>query len=272
MGLNIASTVLTIAGSIAKSKGLLCFVAGTGVLAVGLNGELQVKAIENIKVGDVVVSYNEITGKIENKLVTQTFASSHTQLVNVTTANGQTISSSIGHPYYTQRGWIAAENLRAGDVLQLVNGEFVVVELVQHEILEKPQTLYNFEVEGNHNYYVAESVGTDATNFVLVHNEGCRNPNGKKGGPAHQKTIESEVARYEDLGYKVETEVRVDIDNGFKSKRFVDLVATDASGNSIYVQVGKVKANGFPVGREQDAIKDLFGQLGKIILEFVPYN
>jgi hypothetical protein len=46
----------------------------------------------------------------------------------------------------------------------------VVVEFVQHEILETPQTLYNFEVDGNNNYYVSENTDSSKTAFVLVHN------------------------------------------------------------------------------------------------------
>lgn len=43
-----------------------------------------------------------------------------------------------------------------------------VVEKVQHEILEAPITVYNFEVEDYHTYYVAASADSDL--FVLVHN------------------------------------------------------------------------------------------------------
>ena len=60
------------------------------------------------------------------------------------------------------KGWYAAVDLRAGDILVLVNGEYVTLEKTQHEILEAPITVYNFEVEDYHTYYV----GTDG---VLVH-------------------------------------------------------------------------------------------------------
>ena len=50
-----------------------------------------------------------------------------------------------------------------GDKLVLVNGEFAVVEKVQHEILEQPIKVYNFEVEDFHTYYVGDT-------GVLVHN------------------------------------------------------------------------------------------------------
>ncbi len=117
-----------------------------------------------------MLSYNEQTGETEIKTVTQTFTSSHTELVKITHSGGQTITSSLGHRYFTQRGWIGAEDLRAGDILQLVNGETVIVEQVQHELLENSETLYNFSVDGNHNYYVAESVESNVNDFVLVHN------------------------------------------------------------------------------------------------------
>ena len=68
------------------------------------------------------------------------------------------------HPFYSPvKGWTDAVQLRAGDILVLVNGEYVVVEKVQHEILEAPVTVYNFNVSDYHTYYV-----TDAG--VLVHN------------------------------------------------------------------------------------------------------
>ena len=46
----------------------------------------------------------------------------------------------------------------------MLNGEKVVLELVQHEILETPVKTYNFEVADYHTYYVG-------TNNVLVHND-----------------------------------------------------------------------------------------------------
>ena len=48
----------------------------------------------------------------------------------------------------------------------MLNGEYVVVEQVQHELLENPETTYNFEVEDFHTYYVGEKP-------ILVHNK-CR--------------------------------------------------------------------------------------------------
>ena len=78
--------------------------------------------------------------------------------------NGETISATPTHPFYVDKlGWTLARSLRAGDILVLSNGEFVTVEWVQHEILESPIKVYNFEVEEFHTYFVGE-------NRVLVHN------------------------------------------------------------------------------------------------------
>lgn len=44
------------------------------------------------------------------------------------------------------------------DILVLSNGEFVVIKWIQHEILESPINVYNFEVEDFYTYFVGESI------------------------------------------------------------------------------------------------------------------
>lgn len=125
---------------------------------------LEVSQVEKIKIGDLVWSTNPETGKTELKAVVNTFVNETTQVTHIT-VNGETITSTQTHPYYVaDRGWILAGNLRAGDILVTLNGEYVVLEQVQHEILEAPVATYNFEVEGFHTYHVGK------TN-ILVHNK-----------------------------------------------------------------------------------------------------
>ena len=86
-----------------------------------------------------------------------------TELVHVK-VNGEEILCTNEHPFYSPiKGWTVACDLTAGDVLVLVNGTYVIVEQVQHELLETPIKVYNFEVANFHTYYVGE-------NSVLVHN------------------------------------------------------------------------------------------------------
>lgn len=68
------------------------------------------------------------------------------------------------HPFYSPvKGWTNAIDLRAGDILVMLNGEYAVVEQVQHELLENPEITYNFEVKDFHTYYAGDT-------SVLVHN------------------------------------------------------------------------------------------------------
>jgi hypothetical protein len=135
-----------------------CFEKGT--LVTTANGGV---AIENISKGDKVLSRNDITGEVEEKTVVNTFVK-ETHKTTKIVVNNETIKTTPEHPFYVfGKGYVKAENLRSGDVVVTVNGKKFIVEKVQHAISEKGVTVYNFEVEDNHNYFVS-SIG------VLVHN------------------------------------------------------------------------------------------------------
>ena len=143
----------------APHVGKVCFVAGTLIAT-----EFGDEEIENIKPGDLVWAWDEETGEVALKEVVQTFENEATELVHIG-VDGEEIICTNEHPFYSPiKGWIAASKLRAGDVLVTVNGEYVVVEWVQHEILESPIKVYNFEVADFHTYYVSDI-------SVLVHNK-----------------------------------------------------------------------------------------------------
>jgi hypothetical protein len=126
-----------------------CFVAGTIV-----NASKGKVPIEQINAGDKVLSFNPGTLEVSDKKVNAIFSKNVYELVHVKIRN-EIITSTTNHPFYViDRGFVGAENLRAGDVLITVNGERAIVEWIQHEILEKPVTVYNFSVEDNHTYFV----------------------------------------------------------------------------------------------------------------------
>ena len=136
----------------------LCFVAGTLVKT-----QAGYTPIEEVYAGDMVWAWDETTGNVALKQVVETYVNKTSELVHVF-VNSEEIITTPSHPFYSPvKGWTDAIHLRAGDVLVLVNGEYVVVEKIQHEILEKPITVYNFQVEDYHTYYISQS-------SVLVHN------------------------------------------------------------------------------------------------------
>ena len=141
-----------------------CFIAGT--LVATKSGLVP---IEDIQPGDLVWATDEETGETALKEVVQTFRNETEEWVHVK-VNGEEITCTPMHPFYSPvKGWTSAVDLRAGDILVMLNGEYVVVEQVQHELLESPETTYNFEVEDYHTYYVGEK-------SVLVHNM-CKGTN-----------------------------------------------------------------------------------------------
>ncbi len=78
------------------------------------------------------------------------------------------------HESYAELGvkWVSAEDLKRGDKVLLAEADsltgkpkYGIVEKVQCERLDTPETTYNLEVEGYHTYFVG-STG------VCVHNAG----------------------------------------------------------------------------------------------------
>ena len=133
------------------STTIACFIAGTLV-----QSEDGSKAIEDISVGDKVWAWDEETGDVALKEVVETYINKTDELIHIF-VNGEEIITTPTHPFYSPvRGWTDACKLRAGDILVLVNGEYVVVEKTQHEILETPIAVYNFQVKDYHTYYVSQ--------------------------------------------------------------------------------------------------------------------
>ena len=212
----------------------VCFKAGTLVSAE--NGDV---AIENIKVGDFVWATDPETGEIALKEVLNTFVRKSSELIHIT-VNGEKITTTPTHPFWVpQKGWVDAIQLRAGDRLQLLNGEYVIIEQIQHEILEAPINVYNFEVAEFHTYYVTGSA-------ILVHNSNCgddRNDIAGLGRPLNKSEIRQ-------LGGENTTRIIKQQYGGSRSDLRI-------IGNDVYV-VGKHNKYGEYVGKF-DELVDIYG-------------
>ena len=135
-----------------------CFVAGTQVQTV--QGLVN---IEDIKVGDQVYSLDLTTGE---KVVSTVAWVQGTRYIDATYtiyAGGEKVVTTYEHPFYVMgKEWVAAEDLAVGDVIKTVDGELTITDIVYTE-LDAPVQVYNFTVEGTHNYLISES-------GLLVHN------------------------------------------------------------------------------------------------------
>ena len=122
------------------------------------------RPIEEIQDGDYVWSENTETGEKELRKVLSVSVTETDVLIHVTTEDGTAINTTENHPFYVEgKGWCAAAELEAGDVLRTQDGEKETVADVQIEQLDKPVKVYNLEIEDSHTYYVS-------ADEVLVHN------------------------------------------------------------------------------------------------------
>jgi Pretoxin HINT domain len=134
-----------------------CFIAGTEIQTID-----GTKNIEDIHVGDWVLSDDPTTvGDIEYKQVLQTFAHDATKFVDVY-IGGEKITTTEEHPFWVpDLGWVMAKDLHAGSHLQTKYESWLDVDKV--ELHGGLATVYNFEVQGFHTYFVSD-LG------LLVHN------------------------------------------------------------------------------------------------------
>ena len=143
------------------SSTMACFIAGTYVLA--LDG---FKRIEDIVVGDKILTADPDTFEIAEKTVLETYVRQVDKLVHIT-INGEEIITTDNHPFYVQgRGFIQAGDLLVGDRLISVNGDDLLIEDYYTELTEEPVSVYNFQVENFHTYFVGDCA-------VWVHNKNC---------------------------------------------------------------------------------------------------
>lgn len=138
--------------------GEVCFAGETKVLTPdGLT------SIEDLKVGDEVISYNEETKQNEEKAITNIKSHEEYDLYYIITRT-DTIRCTYDHPFYIKdQGKVLSRNLRAGDILIDKDGNERRIQSIAYSI-DDTETVYDIAVEGNNTYYV----GKDS---ILVYTE-----------------------------------------------------------------------------------------------------
>lgn len=153
----------------------LCFVAGTKITL----SDNTTKNIEDIQIGDEVLTFNEKTNQQEINKVLSLKQPIHNDLVTYTFTNGTTLTCTFDHPFYVnglnlssykpnltnQRYDLDTEinQIQIGDVVKTTDsGETKIESIV--ELDTNDTKTFIFSVENNHNFYA---------NDILTHNKYC---------------------------------------------------------------------------------------------------
>ncbi len=146
----------------ANNSIVACFKKGVKVFTN--NGYVD---IDNIKVNDLVMSYNFVTSQNEYSKVIKIFEHKDINDDLYTIISGSiVIEATSMHPICISLNnkleFIEAKDLKIGN--KLVDYEGNIYKITSISCERVTDTFYNIEVENNHNYYVTE-------NNILVHNK-----------------------------------------------------------------------------------------------------
>ncbi|MCG7410902.1 Hint domain-containing protein, partial [Paenibacillus sp. ACRRX] len=126
-----------------------CFSAGTKIQT-----DEGLKAIEDIQVGDKVLAKSEETGETAYKAVEETFNRTADE-VYVIEVKQEKITTTEEHPFWiVDKGWVEAGDLSVGDKLVDRDGQEYPIESIT--VRKEPTKVYNFRVQGYHNYFVTD--------------------------------------------------------------------------------------------------------------------
>ncbi|MES2863289.1 MAG: DUF6443 domain-containing protein [Bacteroidota bacterium] len=157
-----------------QGQNKICFIAGTKVTMA----DFSLKNIEDIKIGDLVQTYNTETNTIEAKEVLLPEISKSDTFVEIKFEDGTFNTNTQSHPYYVlNKGWcsydskeairkynVTVGDLKAGDYVYKLNsnGTMENIKIISIKIIEFKQKTYNLSnVKDNHNFFA---------NGILVHN------------------------------------------------------------------------------------------------------
>lgn len=148
--------------------GWWCFLAWTPVITLN-----WFKNIEDIQVGDYVLSYDTVKWTTEYNMVTKRFVHENNddELYELV-IDGNLLKVTYLHGFYVvdreddwyscnlYYRWKFTKDLKVWDTLMMSDGKYVTIDSISH--YPNYSTVYNLEVENLHNYYVWE--------WYLVHN------------------------------------------------------------------------------------------------------
>jgi len=126
-----------------------CFRGGT--LVRTLNGS---RVIEELKVGDQVLTQDTGTGELTYQPILATFHNKPSQTLRVALGSSEVVYATPIHRFWKVGvGWTMARDLKLGDTIRTMDATLNVAAVEEDEITP----VFNFEVAKGHSYFVGES-------------------------------------------------------------------------------------------------------------------
>ena len=235
-------------------------------------------AIEDLKVGDIVLSRDEFDSgaAVAGRRVEAVFV--RRAVVMSIGVGGRIIETTEEHPFWVVgKGWTAANAMRVGDRVLTATGEPLRIESVGEA--RREATVYNFRVEEWHTYFVGDpnTWGFD----VWVHNNHALQAGAKRGpktdpNAPHNARIRAEADELIAAGNRIRAggvrpEQLIKTPGGHKEGRRPDILYETPEGVLRGRNVGKTNSEGKAITREAKALEDLNGP-GNLPTDFVRYD
>ena len=160
---------------------VFCFAAGTQIL---MDNGLS-KNIEDIKIDEIIIAYNENNKKFVAKKVINTQAHNNTpQMVQISFNNGDILKLTPGHPLLSIEGWKSLDTqaslqghnvittlLTIGDIILGIN-KLAIVTNIEYLPIEGNNNSYNIDIEDCHTYlangFIAHNKATGQNNARIL--------------------------------------------------------------------------------------------------------
>jgi len=135
-----------------------CFLGGTPILM----SDGSTKPIEEVKVGDKILAFDEETKELKEDSVKLFFEHDAQEYLVV---NGS-IKATVNHPVYSDGKWMELGQLKIGD--NLLSGEGRPVKITDIKLVKEPVKVYNLEVNPYHTYIAGGIVAHNKRLYIPV--------------------------------------------------------------------------------------------------------
>lgn len=154
---------------------ICCFIPGTQVTMA----DYSTKIIEDVTVGDNVLSYDLNTEEFYGTMVKRVITKNVTNIARVTFENGETLTMNEYHPILTQNGWHSLTRYNSYDTLEIgdickTTGGWSSITAIDRTVNPSGITMYNLDVADKTETEIDNELNDNfIANNIVVHNPFC---------------------------------------------------------------------------------------------------